>query len=233
VARTQRVDGISTELVDLYSVKPIQPLTPSHLAAWDLALGGVSPGIVRIFGNKSFELALAVAAADVERSRDDCLVAGCGRTPRELASAAKTAGLDGPKVLLEPDRWDYVTHWIRSYQYRYVIAAGVDMLGGNRSSVKDLDAACIETGTVLFACSEEPSQASEWSYAIQAVRLIPPRRYHGSGIFEICVLKNPAATSLTSKSIVRVEIAPSGYVSRDLVQRDDAGPGVARVESVG
>jgi hypothetical protein len=232
MARTRRVDGISTEVVDLYSFKPIQPLTPSHLAAWDLALGGVTPGIVRIFGNKSLELALAVAAADIERSRDDCLITGCGRTPRDLATAANTAGLDGPKILKEQDDWAYILHRIRNYQYRYVIVAGVDALAGNRSSVTDLDAACVEADTVLFACSEKPSEASKWSYAIQTVRLIPPRRYHGSGIFEICVLKNPAATSRTSKSLVCVEIEPSGHVSRSLVQGDDGGPGVTRVENV-
>lgn len=226
------LNGLSAQAVDLFSFTSRVDLRPTGCAPWDLALGGVTPGITRVLGPRSFEYALAAAAADPEAT-DDCVIVAIGRPPHVIASLANRAGLRDPKVLISNDV-DAIAHSIRSNAWRYAIVDRADLVPIGFHQAQDLDKACFKTGCVAFACSGYDSSHaarvinSPWSYCVQAVRLVPEVPSHANGVFEVRVLENPLATDVASESVVRVRIAGSGRIA--LADSSEGGEGALLLE---
>jgi hypothetical protein len=217
--------GIAATVVDLYSGRSCRELRRTGFAPWDLSLGGLAPGIVRILGPRSFEYGLAVAAADPD-SAEETLVTGLGRPHDVLASSAKKVGLRDAKLLKTTD-CDTLLHSIRTYAWRYVVVDRANLFRMNTEYSAQLDNACLDSGTTLFACAGyDPSHAaridaSAWSYAVQSVRLVPELPGHSNGIFEVRVMDNPLATSIASNSPVRVRIPACGSIT--IADSDEGG----------
>ena len=208
--------GLSANVVDLYSGRTPRELRRTGFAPWDLALGGVAPGITRVLGPRSFEFGLAAAAAD-PKSSDDTLIVGLGKPQDVLASLATRVNLVGPKILVTNDS-DRLVQSVRNSGWRYVLIDQADHFRINREYAVELDSACYETETVLFACAGYDSShagriaTSPWSYGAQAVRLVPELPSHSNGFFEVRVIDNPLASSISSDSVVRVSISATGRI---------------------
>ena len=205
------------------------------IAAWDLALGGLTPGVVRVLGPRALELVLSVVAADSD-SADDSLILGLARPPRILSALAQRAQLNGPKLLTTSDPAALISS-IRSYSWRYVVLDRLDALRMNSSYVRELDEACVASGTVFFACGVFDASHSGridkcvWSQSVQSVRLVPERTGHASGVFELRVIDNPLAPDFVSISPVSVEIAPGGEIEL-LDVEESLGPLTVEIREV-
>jgi hypothetical protein len=202
------------EVADLYPTRPSKPLRATGFAPWDVAVGGVSAGIVRLLGLKSFDFGLAIAAADVT-SANATLIVGDGRPRRMVSRLARVAGLVEPRLLASTDLDDII--WaVRSNEWQYVVLDRLELIRATSESIAELDDACFASDTVFIACggdevSTQPGlQGLFWRYAVQTVQLVAEYPGHGSGVFEIRVTDNPLSSSLTSNSIVRVHIPATG-----------------------
>jgi hypothetical protein len=219
--------AISATVTDLYASRPATSMQPSGFSAWDLAVGGLTPGIVRLLGPRSLELALNIIGA-LPNSDDDVLIVGLGRSPRVLSALARRADLDGPKLLKSADP-AVIVHTIRSHGWRYVVLDRLDVLRMNPSFVEEIDEACVASETVFFACGTFNSahasriEKSSWSRSIQSVRLISERAGHANGVFELRVIDNPLAPNFVSTMPIKVEITANGrFGLRDV--DEDFGP---------
>lgn len=219
--------AVSATVTDLYASRPASSMQPSGFAAWDLAVGGLTPGIVRLLGPRSFELALNIIAAQ-SNSDDDTLIIGLGRSPRVLSALARRANLDGPKLLRSADP-AAIVFTVRSHGWRYVVLDRLDALRINPSFVEEIDDACVASETVLFACGSFDSahasriEKSAWSRSIQSVRLISERAGHANGVLELRVIDNPLAPNFVSSMPIKVEVTANGAFG--LVDADeDFGP---------
>jgi hypothetical protein len=209
--------GISARVTDLSSGHPPRELRPTGFAPWDLSLGGLAPGIARVLGPRSFEYALGVVAADPQ-SVDETVVIGLGKPEDVLACIAGRLGLNDLKKLPTTDCATLI-HSIRAYGWRYMLIDRADLLRINYEYAVELDRACFDSRTTLFACASYDSShaariaASPWSYAVQSIRLVPEVPNHSNGIFEVRVIDNPLATSIASNSAVRVMIPALGPIT--------------------
>lgn len=209
--------GPSAQPIDLNLFPTRAELRPTGFPSWDLALGGVTPGITRVLGPRSFDYALAAIAADPE-SDGDCLIVAVGKPPHVVANSASRAGLKSPKVLISND-CDAVIYSIRSSAWRYAIIDRADLVPLSLAHAQELDKACSGTGSVVLACAGYDSSHSArvinspWNYCVQAVRLVPEVPTHANGVFEVRVIDNPFATDAVSESVVRVRISGSGRIS--------------------
>lgn len=226
--------GSAAQPVDLYSVRPATQLTPTGFGPWDLALGGVTPGIARILGPRSLDYALCAVAADMQ-SANDCLIVGIAKPPHVTSSLAKRAGLVDPKLLVSNDI-DALVHSVRAGGWRYAIIDHADLIPMTFADAQELDQVCREAGCVLFACAGFDSshagrvQNSPWSYAVQTVRLVPEVPSHANGVFEVRVIDNPLATGVASESVVRVAISGTGRIG--LAESSEGGEGALLLEII-
>jgi hypothetical protein len=164
------------EVADLYPTRPSKPLRATGFAPWDVAVGGVSAGIVRLLGLKSFDFGLAIAAADVT-SANATLIVGDGRPRRMVSRLARVAGLVEPRLLASTDLDDII--WaVRSNEWQYVVLDRLELIRATSDSIADLDDACFASDTVFIACggdevSTQPGlQGLFWRYAVQTVQLV-------------------------------------------------------------
>ncbi|WP_157931316.1 hypothetical protein [Mycobacteroides abscessus] len=228
---------VHRDIVDLYASR-YEVLKPTGFAAWDLALGGITPGVARILGPRALELSLATAAA-APGSADNTLVVGAGRSGRVLAQCARTAGLVEPRFL-DTSEMAQVIEVVRRHEPTYVVLDRLESIRMVPTAIRELDAACLNVGATLFACGTYDSShaarigKSIWSYAVQTVRLISETPGHANGIFELRVTDNPFASPLASVSVVRIRVSPAGRIelaaSTDEIDPD--GPFVLEVREV-
>jgi hypothetical protein len=226
--------ALSDQAVDLRSFSSGIDLRPTGSPSWDLALGGVIPGITRVLGPRSFEYALSAVAAD-PNAAGDCVVVAVGKPPRVTANLVTRVGLHDSKILTSND-CNEIVESVRREGWRYAIIDRSDLVALGFAQAQDLDNACAESGCVLLACSGfDSSHAarvsnSPWSYCVQAVRLVPEVPSHANGVFDIRVIENPFATDIASESVVRVRISGSGRIT--LVDSEEGGDGALLLEII-